>query len=93
MATAKKSASAKSKPKKVPAKSSKPSNEEYKSFRVSKQKTPFFSFSLTKQTIYWTILLLVILIFGLWIIRLHIEVYNIYDEIEASNAVSAIKAE
>ncbi len=50
-----------------------------RSFRLSKSPTRFTSFSITRQTIYWLILGVVILGFGLWILKIQIEIINLTD--------------
>lgn len=86
MATAKKPATkkkpaakaapkAKSTSKKAPVKKT----AELRSFRVSPDEKPFYSFKITKQTIYWIILVAVIVITQLWILKLQLDVVNITD--------------
>lgn len=54
-------------------------NEEMKSFRVAKDQPPFKSFKVTKQTVYWSILLLVIIATQLWILKLQMDVVTLTD--------------
>jgi len=52
------------------------------SFKLSKSKTPFVSFKITKQTIYWAVLLTLIFILFIWVLNIQIDtiraVNNIY---------------
>lgn len=69
----------------VTAKSSK--NAPMQSFKRSQPEERFFTFKLTQQTLYWLILSVIVLILGVWVIRLEAEVQGIYDSIEANNAL------
>lgn len=80
-AVAKKPATKKS----VATKSTK--NASMQSFKVSTPETSFFTFKLTQQTLYWLILSVIVLILGVWVLRLESEVQGIYDSIEANNAL------
>lgn len=79
MVTKKKSASAKSK-----TKLNKGFDDGYESFKLNKPKTPFFCFSFTRQTLYWSILFCIILIYGIWLTHIQADLYKIYNEIEES---------
>lgn len=52
-----------------------------KSFRVSADTRPFMSFQVTKQTVYWAILLGFILILFLWILNIQLDILRITDSI------------
>ena len=85
-AVTKKAPVAKSVPKKAAAKTStakatatKTSKTGYKSFRVSQSDTPFTSMRITRQTIYWIILVGFIIFVQLWILKLHIEVASLLE--------------
>lgn len=60
--------------------------QEIRSFRVAKPDTPFLTFSITRQTLYWLVLAGVVLVFGLWLIKLQSDIQAIYDSIDATNA-------
>lgn len=47
---------------------------EMKSFRIYRDRQPFNRVAITRQTIYWIILLLVIVVMQLWILKLQIEI-------------------
>lgn len=57
-----------------------------RSFKVSKPITPFFTFQLTKQTLYWLVIGGVVLLFGIWLLELQSDIQSIYDSIDAVNA-------
>ena len=78
MATAKKVKAKKTVPKKTTHKSHKKSLE---SFKVGKDTKPFVSFRVTDQTIYWSILLIMILVLALWILQIQINITDIIDNI------------
>ena len=44
-----------------------------KSFRISKNQEPFVSFKITQQTVYWAVLLSLVLILFLWILNVQID--------------------
>jgi hypothetical protein len=81
--SAKKAAGARKKPqvKKVSSK-----NQTVKSFRVSKPEVPFFTFSLTRQTVYWLVLGVILIVFALWITKLQSDIQSIYDTIDMNTA-------
>lgn len=74
MATAKKKTT-----KKSASKSKKPAH--FKSFKVVRENAPFMSFKITEQTVYWSILLVLILILALWILNIQINLSSILDSI------------
>ena len=57
-----------------------------KSFRVSKPEQPFMTFSLTRQTVYWLVLGVVVIVFALWITKLQSDIQSIYDTIDMNMA-------
>lgn len=101
MATAKKSAPKHSTTKKAPAKKSatarthkktptkKASTQELRSFRLAKDEPPFKTFRISRQTVYWVILVCFIIFAQLWIIKLQIDVSNLIElqqnELQSSN--------
>lgn len=56
-----------------------------KSFRVQQENEQFMTFKLTRQTIYWLILGVIVLAQGIWTININQQVQQIYDEIDQSN--------
>lgn len=52
---------------------------EMRSFRVSKDDMPFGTFRVTRQTVYWVILVAFIIFAQLWIINLQVEVASLLD--------------
>lgn len=57
-----------------------------RSFALARPTEPFFTFRITHQTLYWTILSVLVLALGLWVITINDRVQHIYDQIDASNA-------
>lgn len=56
------------------------------SFVRYKDTSPFKSFQLTSQTVYWLILCALILALGLWVISLNVRVQQIYDQAQYTAA-------
>lgn len=92
MATTKKTPAKKVAPKKAqPKKSAKKSTAkftkqqeaEFKSFHMSRNQ-PFFSTHITRQTVYWSILLIVILITQIWILNVQLDVIKVLDSINST---------
>lgn len=75
MATTKK---AKKTTKKTAVKSKK---TQMQSFKAYKETTPFMTFKVTDQTIYWTILFLMILALSLWVLSIQINISDILNNI------------
>lgn len=70
----------KSTAKKTAAKrSTKATSASMRSFHVAQNPTPFTSFKITRQTVYWVILIAFIIFAQLWIIKLQVEVANLID--------------
>ena len=53
-----------------------------RSFRPSAPTEPFFTFRITRQTIYWLILSVIIVGLAAWVIQLSVQVQAIYDQID-----------
>lgn len=49
------------------------------SFRIVKEDVPFTSFRITRQTVYWVILVAFIVFAQLWIINLQVQVASLLD--------------
>lgn len=73
---AKKVAATKTSVKKKPAvkKVSAKQTTKMRSFRIAKEGDSFTTFKITRQTVYWTILICFIIFVQLWILKLQIEV-------------------
>ncbi len=52
---------------------------EMRSFRVAKDSEEFTGFRITKQTVYWIVLVAFIIFAQLWILKLQIEVATLID--------------
>ena len=63
--------------KKVTAK--KQSVKALQSFKVSQPQQPFFEFKISRQTIYWTILVAFIIVMQLWILKVQLDVMQVTD--------------
>jgi hypothetical protein len=48
-----------------------------KSFHLYKEPKPFTKFSITRQTVYWLILLIVVLVTQLWILKIQMDIANL----------------
>lgn len=75
----------KSAPKKTTAKKSAPrakaaaKDPSFQSFKVAENQPPFSTFKITRQTVYWIILVSFIVLAQLWIIKLQVEVATLLD--------------
>jgi len=54
-----------------------------KSFQIAKDKTPFMTYQVSQQTIYWAILFIYIMILSLWILNIQLDTLRIIDKINA----------
>ena len=97
MATAKKTTK-KTSVKRAPAKPTKTTTVKHtsarttrksESFRVAKRTEPFFTFRVTNQTIYWSVLAIIVLALGLWVIDINDRVQRIYDQVDTLNSEAA----
>ena len=52
------------------------------SFHVGKERYPFMTFKITDQTIYWSILLVYIMLLVLWISHIQLETLQIIESIK-----------
>ena len=59
----------------------KKTKKNYKSFELSKETTPFLTFLITEQTIYWSILLMLILALAIWVLNIQISISTILEGI------------
>ena len=80
---AKKAPVKKSTAKQAPAKktTSKKKSAEYATLKLSPEKTPFFTFKVTDQTIYWLVLSVVVFLLALWVLHLHLELLEVITSI------------
>jgi len=53
-----------------------------KSFELSPDHKPFMSFRVTDQTIYWSILLILVLLLGVWVLNIQINLSDILDSVK-----------
>lgn len=59
-----------------------PARSAHRSFRVSRESEPFFTFRITHQTLYWLILCGLVLALGAWVLSINNKVQHIYDQID-----------
>ena len=59
--------------------SSKKTASEFRSFKLARNEPPFNSFKITRQTVYWLVLVCFIIFAQLWIIKLQIDVSNLIE--------------
>jgi hypothetical protein len=71
------------KKKKQPAKK----EEHYQSFVKAKGPKPFVTFRLTQQTVYWTVIGLLVLGLGTWAMYLTVKVQDVYNQVDASHSM------
>ncbi len=55
---------------------------EEQSFRPTKDTTPFMTFKFTRQSLYWLILSVLVLVLGAWVMYLDTKIQDIYDQVE-----------
>lgn len=75
MATAKKATVKKSSPKRV-------KKVKLESFKVCKETLPFVSFQITEQTVYWSVLLMLILVLALWSLQIQVNISDILNSVK-----------
>lgn len=54
-----------------------------KSFQIVKDRTPFMSYQVTQQTVFWAILFIYIMILSLWILNIQLDTLRIIDKINS----------
>lgn len=54
------------------------------SFKLSPETSPFVSFRITDQTVYWSILLILILVLALWVLQIQVNISDILDSIKTA---------
>jgi len=59
------------------------STNQMRSFHIARDQPPFTTFRITRQTLYWTILVAFIVFAQLWIINLQVEVASLLDAQQA----------
>lgn len=55
---------------------------EYQSFQLSQSKEPFMTFRITRQTLYWLILGVVVLLFSWYTLSVSQSIEDIYNQID-----------
>lgn len=59
--------------------STKKANAALRSFHLAQDQSPFTTFKITRQTVYWVILVAFIVFAQLWIIKLQVDVANLIE--------------
>lgn len=57
-----------------------------RTLRLSPEESPFMTYKLTHQTVYWLALCLLILALGIWVITLSVKVQSLYDRVDKAAA-------
>ena len=66
--------------KKAPKK--KASLNKMKSFKISRETMPFMTFRVPDQTIYWTALLLLIVVLFVWVLKIQIDIATLLINVQ-----------
>lgn len=64
----------------------KASTSTLRSFRPSPLTEPFFTFRITRQTIYWLILSVIVIGLAVWVVQINARVQAIYDQVDQNDA-------
>ncbi|MFZ1242939.1 MAG: hypothetical protein WAQ22_02220 [Candidatus Saccharimonas sp.] len=62
-------------------------SRQMRSFKLEKPTEPFMTFRITRQTIYWLVLSIIVLCFGTWLIYVTAQIQSIYDQIDETNSI------
>lgn len=62
-------------------------SQRMKSFRMYSNQEEFFTFKVSRQTVYWLVLSGIVLLLGLWVVDINQKVQHIYDQIDAANVM------
>lgn len=54
------------------------------------EESSFFTFRITKQTLYWLVLGAVVIMFTLWLTKLQSDIQDLYDQVDASAAETSV---
>lgn len=55
------------------------------SFRPARPTEPFFTFKITRQTVYWLILSVIVIGLAAWVLQLNARIQSVYDQIEQNS--------
>jgi hypothetical protein len=58
---------------------------------LRKEQEDFMTFRITRETIYWMILGLVVILFTIWLMRLQADIQSLYDQIDLNTASSLVE--
>lgn len=82
-ATKKKTTATKRAPQKKTAAKKAPQKQKVASFKMAESTSKFTSFRLTRQTLYWVIIVALIIFAQLWIIKLQVDISTLLDQQQA----------
>lgn len=51
------------------------------SFKIVRERTPFLTFKVTEQTIYWSILFIYVFALSLWVLNIQMDILDIVNQI------------
>lgn len=68
--------------------SNKPKVAAARSLHKTTEKTPFFTYRFTIQSLYWSILSVLVLVLGAWVMYLDAKIQSIYDQVEINSALN-----
>ena len=57
---------------------------------LRREESAFMTFKITKQTVYWAVLGLVVIMFTVWLMRLQSDIQSLYDQIDSTNAETSL---
>lgn len=60
------------------------------SFKLHKEASPFLTFAITKQSLYWLILSAIVLLQAMWTLNLTVKIHAIYDQTESNIQDAAV---
>ena len=60
------------------------------SFKLARQDQPFLSLNPSVQTLYWTVIGVIAIVFTTWILTLQSQIYKIYDQIDVANSEDSV---
>ncbi len=61
-----------------------------KSFKIYREKQPFLTTSITTQTVYWSILLIFVMLLQVWILNIQLDVIAVTDSLSVNTQSSVI---
>lgn len=62
-----------------------------KSFKLSRNDRPFMTTHITKQTVYWSVLLIYVMLLQIWILNIQLDVIAVTDSLSISTQNTTIQ--